>query len=133
MPMTSVYPYCAPLPTNGNKIMLEVVPTSTSTANSIIYDIPTNAFTTVPSTDGDVSFNGGSPLNELCHRDQTLYAFPYGTGAKSYFATGTTPAGIWPNVISKGALAATRNYPAVAIVGTGLFAATPLLSTCTGC
>jgi hypothetical protein len=134
MPFNSVYPAdCAPLATNRNQILIEVAPTSSATPNSIIYDIPTNTFTTVASTTATVDFNGGTPLNELCHGDSTLYAFPYGTGAKKYVSTGATEAAIWPDVTSTGSLAAPRYNPVVVVVPATFLNTYAPFATCTGC
>ncbi len=134
MPFSDVYPSdCAPIPNNRNQILIEVVPTTPSTPNSIIYDIPTNTFTIVASTTATVDFNGGTPLNELCHGDLTLYAFPYGTGAKKFVSTGTTEAAIWPNVLSTGSLAAPRYNPVVVLVPNTFLSANPPFVGCAGC
>ena len=132
MPVTNVLRYCAPLPTNRNKIIVLVYSADMTAPNAIIFDIITNAFTTVASTTATVNFGSGSPLIELCHGDQTLYAFPFGTGAKKFVADGSTEAAIWPDVMSAGALAVSRINPAVAVVAEDFFASPPF-SDCTGC
>jgi hypothetical protein len=134
MPFNSVYSgeSCSPLPSNRNQILIEVVPSAGTSPNSIIYDITTNAFTTVASTTATIDFSGGTPLNELCHGDFTLYAFPYGARAKSYFATGATEAAIWPDVATTMPLAAPRYNPTVAIVPETLLAFAPF-TNCAGC
>jgi hypothetical protein len=70
---------------------------------------------------------GGSPLTELCH-DNLLYAFPFGSGAKTFLPTGTSGAAIWPDATSAGSLAETRYNPAVVLVGKPFF-----LTSCIGC
>jgi hypothetical protein len=127
----SVSPYCATVPTNRNQIMIEITPVDATSNTALIYDIYQNTFTPVVSN-FDIS---GTPLNELCHADTSLlYAFPYGTGAKSYLSTGTG-AGVWPDVASTGSLAVTRNYPAVALVSRAFLTAAnfPNIATCAGC
>ncbi len=134
MPFNTVYPSdCAPIPTNRNQILIEVQPTTPSTPNSIIYDIPTNTFTVVASTTATIDFNGGTPLNELCHGDLTLYAFPYGTGAKKFVSNGATEAAIWPNVPSTGSLAAPRYNPVVVLVPNTFLSTNTSFIGCAGC
>ncbi len=129
-PAGTVNPYCATVPTNRNLIMIEITPVDASSNTALIYDIYQNTFTQVVST-FDIS---GYPLNELCHADPSpLYAFPYGTGARSYLSTGTGN-GVWPAVTSTGALTNLRNNPAVVSVPKAFFANSfPGLGTCVGC
>ena len=109
----STYSSCAPMPKNRNQIMLEV--SGGTSPDAYIYDIYQMTYTPVPSS-VDLA---AAPLVELCHGDNTLYAFPYGTptaqGAKSYLATGTG-AGIWPDVTSTAFLTTPRYNPTAVVM-----------------
>jgi hypothetical protein len=112
---------CASLPSNRNLILIEDIVNSVA----YTYDISMNTFTKVATS---INFQNGIPLNELCH-DNTLYAFPDGTKAKTY-SPALTLGTNWPDSPSAGSLAASRTNPIVVVVSKAFLGAS---TNCTGC
>ena len=125
LPVNTLIPGCAPLPTNKNIIVV------TLGGTTVLYDIYQNTVTNAP-TSADLA---GNDLLEICH-DSKLFAVATGSTAKVYPKSDQGGLNqVWQDVTTGTNLAFVRTWATSIVVGRKVVSSAPGFSgTCTtGC